>query len=56
MHCKCKYFGRKVEFNRVVRPLSHDPHQFLANKDGRSKLRQYNIDTIYKDKALTNTL
>ena len=44
MHRKCKYFGRKVEFDGVARVQSGDPHQFLANPNTRSKLIQYNID------------
>ena len=46
MHRKCKYFGRKVEFDGVARVQSGDPHQFLANPKTRSKLIQYNIDEI----------
>ena len=31
-------------FNKVAHPPTHDPHQFLANRDSRSKLKQYNIE------------
>ena len=31
-------------FDGVARPPTRDPHQFLANRDSRSKLRQYNIE------------